>query len=477
MFTRWLKILFWAYLLFLVWAASTAINPADPDLWHRLAVGEYLWQHGRFPVGDTFSYLADYQDIGDHEWGSAVIFYVLWSHGGGTAIVLTKIASLALTLGLVIGAGKSKRQPTLLVTAFYPVIMLALLPSFQSTVRCMIFTHLFFALWVYWWQRERRGRVIPTVLYPLSMICWANLHGGFVVGLLWLVLVGVIEDLNGGEWRRWLIRLGWCLPATLVNPYGWHLWWTTGRALLTTRHGFNEWSPVPLFDSPVHYFGYKILLVGTILSLGYAIYRRGWRQIDRPGAVLVAVAVLAFAAARNTSLFAIVAGAVLPGFLRDRSSFSTMDRPLRRLTYLIGGAALAVFPFFAAIATLPGEGLTLSRPGNSCPVAAVRSIVEHDLRGNLLVPFNYGSYALWELRGRMRVSMDGRNDLVYSPETRQRVNEFFSARGDWRTMLTTPAPNAVLVPCDAPVYPKLQAEAGWRELWHDGTDAVFVPAG
>jgi len=41
-------LLFSGYLLFLVWAAATVTNPADPDLWHRLAVGEFLWRTGIF---------------------------------------------------------------------------------------------------------------------------------------------------------------------------------------------------------------------------------------------------------------------------------------------------------------------------------------------------------------------------------------------------------------------------------------------
>jgi hypothetical protein len=143
--TPWLKFFFWVYLLFLVWAAATAINPADPDLWHRLAVGEYLCHNGHFPTGETFSYLASYQNIADHEWGSGVIFYALWVQGSGSAIVLAKVATLAVTLTLIVSAGKGERRPTLLVMAFYAVILLGLLPSFQSTLRCMAFTHVLFA--------------------------------------------------------------------------------------------------------------------------------------------------------------------------------------------------------------------------------------------------------------------------------------------------------------------------------------------
>jgi hypothetical protein len=474
--TPWLKFFFWVYLLFLVGAAATAVNPADPDLWHRLAVGEYLAHTGHFPKGDTFSYLADFQDIADHEWGSALILYGLWSLGGGAAIVLTKIATLAVTLALVVQAGNAGRRPTLVVTGFYAVVLLALLPSFQSTVRCMVFTHLLFALWVYLWKRERRGQAVAAWLYPLTMIAWANLHGGFVIGLFWLALLAVIEGAYGGPWKTWAARLGWCGLATLVNPYGWNLWTATGRALLATRQGFPEWGAVSWLAVPAIYPGYKVLVIGTVSTLAYAIYRRGWKQVDERAVILTGVFLaLAVDSARHTSLFAIVAGAMLPGFLRDRSSFSTMARPLRRLTYLCVSAALVMFPLFTAILFGGRAGLILDRPDNSCPVAAVDDLKEAKIRGKLLVPFNYGSYALWELRGQMKVSMDGRYDLVYSPGTYRRVEDFFDARGDWKGLLASPKPNGILVPRTDAVYPKLQAESGWTEAWHDANDAVFLP--
>jgi hypothetical protein len=475
--TPWLKLYFWLYLVFLVFAAATVVNSADPDLWHLLAVGEYLCHTGHFPKGDTFSYLYSYQDIADHEWGSGVIFYALWSLGGGTALVLAKIATLAAALMLTVWAGKGNRRPTLLVMAFYAVIMLALLPSFQSTLACMALTHVLFALWVYWWQRERRGQAAPAWLYPLTMIVWANLHGGFAVGLLWLALLTVLEIIYRGAWQKWATRFGWCALATLVNPYGWNLWYATGRALLVTRLDFPEWAPVSWIGAPVSYLGYKILLLGTVLSLAYVIYRRGWKNVDQQGVILTGI-FLAFAleSARNTSLFAIVAGAVLPGFLHDRMSFSTMERPLRRLTYLCGSAGLALFPLYLAIEVLPvSSGLAFDYPANSCAVDAVAFLKDRHVQGNLLVPFNFGSYALWELRGKMRVSMDGRYDLVYSRATYQRVEDFFSAQGDWKSLLTSPAPQAILVPRLDRVFDRLMMDPAWTEAWHDRDNAVFLP--
>jgi len=475
--TTWVKIFFWIFLLFLVWAAGTVVNPADPDLWHRLAVGEFLWKNGHFPSGDVFSYLADYKYVADHEWGSALIFYGLWQWGGGAAIVATKLVTLTLTLALVVGAGASGRRPTAILAAFYALVMLALLPSFQSTVRCMIFTHIFFALWVLWFQRERFGPRVPTMLYVLTMIVWANLHGGFVVGLGWLLAITAIEAFYQRDWKKWAIRLGLCSLATLINPFGVQLWLTTGRALVTTRHGFPEWAPVSWTSDPTLYVGYKLLFLFVVVALAIQFFRRGWRRLDRPAVILiVAFMLLALTSARHTSLFAIVAGALLPGIFPLKWPYDLRHRPLRRLVVLGVNYGVIIMPLFAGLRILPvGGGLHLDYPSISCPVGAVEFLQRQDIRGRLLVPFNYGSYALWELRGKMRVSMDGRYDLVYAPPTYRRVDHFFSAQVDWQSLLANPAPAAILVSRSADVYAKLSREPAWREAYQDATNVVFLP--
>ena len=458
----------------MVWASATATNPADPDLWHRLAVGEYLCQHHQFPVGDTFSYLSDYKAVPDHEWGSAIIFYALWQWGAGTAMVGAKLLTLTVTLALVVWAGLQGRRPTVIFAAFYALVMLALLPSFQSTLESMVFTHILLALWLYWFQRERHGGAVSTWLYVLTMIFWTNLHGGFAIGLLWLFAVCLVELIFGGPWKTWAARFGLCALATLINPFGWQLWIATGRALVVTRSGFGEWAPVAWWSGS--YPGYKLLFVCVIIALAIQIRRRGWKEIDRPGILLIGVfAILAMMTARHTSLFAIVAGALVPDFFPLKWPHILVIGPVRRLVVMAMSSTLVLVPLFTGILVLPGAGLGLEYPHVACPVNAVDFLERKNIEGNLLVPFNYGSYALWKLRGRMRVSMDGRYDLVYKPETYKRVDDFFAARGDWKSLLSSPPPDAILVPREDAVYSKLQAQPGWTEAWHDSDDAVFLP--
>jgi hypothetical protein len=206
------------------------------------------------------------------------------------------------------------------------------------------------------------------------------------------------------------------------------------------------------------------------------IYRLGWKKMDRSAVLIIALSVLlSLSSARHTSLFAVVAGAFVPSLFRLDLRLEAIDDPVRRLGFMAVSSVLLLLPLYSTFMVMPGDGLALRYTDVSCPVGAVEYLEESGVRGKLLVPFNYGSYALWELRGRMRVSMDGRYDLVYRPETYQRVDDFFFARGDWRVLLTSPAPDAILVPVADAVYPKLLVEPGWREAWHNGTDAVFLP--
>jgi hypothetical protein len=474
--TSWIRFFFWSYLLFLIGADATATNPADPDLWHRLALGEFLWKTGHFPLGDQFSYLADYQNIADHEWGSAVIFYAVWQMGGPSAMVAMKLITLAITMALLVWAGLRQRRPSILLAAFYALVLLALLPSFQSTLRCMSFTHVFFALWLYWFQCERRGRPIATVWYVVTMILWANLHGGFAIGLAWLLAVAVVLSLYGEPWRPWALRFGLCSVATILNPFGWELWISTGRALLSTRRGFEEWAPVSWLAKPMAYPGYKLMLLSFVVALIILIYRQGWKKIDRSVVFLIGIFLaLSITSARQTSLFAAIVGALAPGLFPPAPKLESIENPIERLGYMGISAMLLLVPLYSIMIVLPGDGFVLRYDGASCPVAAVDYLKRQGIKGNLLVPFNYGSYAMWELRGQMRVSMDGRYDLVYRPATYDRVEDFFFARGDWQSLLTTPKPDAILLPREDAVYPKLWKEAGWKEAWHDSTDAVFLP--
>jgi hypothetical protein len=473
------RILFWLYLFILVWADGTFSNSADPDLWHRLALGDYLARTGHFPLGGTFSYLADYKNIADHEWGSAVVFDAIYRATGGgaffgSALVGLKLITLAVTLALVVWAGLRGQRPSVPMAAFYALVLLALLPSFLSTLRCVAFTHVFFALWLYWFQCERTGTRIPAWAYVLTMLVWANLHGGFAIGLFWLALVAAVEFWQRGAWKKWAVRLGLCTLVTLANPFGVNLWASTLRALAAPREGFSEWAPVHWFSGD--YPGYKLLLLVTILALHYLLRRRHDRHVARLSPTLILVMLfLSLTSARHASLFALTTAALLPGMLPTAPRASRIHTPPRRLIYMGLCSTCLIVPFYMALYILPGDGLQLTCKPDSCPIGAIDFLQAKGVRGNLITPFNYGSYAMWQLRDSMRVSMDGRYDLVYKPATYNRVSDFYLGKPSAQSLLTTPKPDAILVPLEDNVYRQLVANPAWQQAYYDDHDAVFLP--
>jgi hypothetical protein len=476
--SRWGTVAFWCYLFVLVIAFGTSINKADPDLWQRFAVADYLEKMGHFPTGDTFGYLAYHEPRPDHEWGSAVILLAVYTVAGGVGIVLLKLVLLGVTVALTVRAGLGARAPAMLDAFFYSLVILALLASFLSTVRSEAWSHVFFALWVLWFQQERRGVKIPAWAYGFTMILWCNLHGGFILGLAWLGAVGAMEFLTGGDWKRRAGLLLLSLLATLVNPFGYRIWAGVYGVLSIPRAGFEEWAPVPWFHDVGTYSGYKILVLWMLAIVFSHIRLVGWRKCDRTAVVLLGLILIpSLQHVRQTSIFAIAAGGLLPPLFPTEVPLSKIREWKPWMHRFLVRGILVILPLIFALRILPAnQGFDLTYPPDSCPVKAVDFLRQSGVTGRLLVGFNSGSYALWELRGKLLVSVDGRYEVAYPYETFVRVQRFYSGTDHWNDALAYPAPDAVLVNLPDPVYPKMLAEPGWFQAYHDATQAVFLPA-
>ena len=58
-----------------------------------------------------------------------------------------------------------------------------ILPAYIPVLRSHTFTYFLFGVTLFCVEELRGGRRWPVVALPLVMLVWANLHGGFVVGL------------------------------------------------------------------------------------------------------------------------------------------------------------------------------------------------------------------------------------------------------------------------------------------------------
>jgi hypothetical protein len=342
----------------------------------------------------------------------------------------------------------------------------------------MTFTHVFFAAYLYWLEKGYATGRYPCFVFFLTMMVWANLHGGFVAGFALLGLYAL------AEWRRpsALRSLGWIgagtFLATLINPYGLALWPITLRSLFHPRPNFWEWAPVPWRGDWGAMLAYKILVL-VILGI---VVRRFWRkrEWDRDFwavAALVGAIVISSQHLRHASLFAILAG-VYGVRLWEGTPVSTSIGPGRGWKWMAKrGLSLAALTV-GLVVLLQGwrQSSFQAKPDPvTMPMAAVAQLKHSGRPGHLLVPFNYGSYALWELSPAMQVSADGRYDLVCDFAVHQAVCDFFEGKPGWEVFLKEHPPAAILAPVEALVIPPLLASGQWQEMFRDAQAVVLFP--
>jgi hypothetical protein len=214
---------------------SFTIHEGD-YFWH-VNTGQWIWEHWAIPVSDPFSFtVTDHNPfrpesgrphfILQQYWLSQLVLYFLWECGGDASIVVLRALIHA---GLI----TSVFFVTLRRSDFCRALIFATLTFcyFQviSNERPQLFTVLFVYLLILFLERvTARGRSIPRVLFvglPVMMLLWANMHGGYLLGLCIIGAYSVgyyLEQRKAFDWnsgKRILLMLGSGLAA-MINPAG-----------------------------------------------------------------------------------------------------------------------------------------------------------------------------------------------------------------------------------------------------------------
>jgi hypothetical protein len=206
--------------------------------------------------------------------------------------------------------------------------------------------------------------------------------------------------------------------ATLINPYGWHLWEFIAQTVRLSRADITEWQPI-------WRDGWR-----SVLQWGVAVafvLLASWRW-HRPRLSTVAViAMLAFASFRVNRLvplFIETAVLLLAPYLPRKES---MDTAAPRARTLVDLCATAAAVLLAAQTSLLPRCIAIA--GKWTPdVAAASALKSAGAKGRLITWFDWGEYALWHLSPELKVSIDGRREALYSMRTLQEQHAI--GRGD-----------------------------------------------
>lgn len=483
-------------------------NVADPDLWGHVRYGQMILDGHGLPREDVFSYTAPGAPFYDHEWLTDLVFASLFALGGSASLVVLKLVLSAVMLLAMLDAIRRTAEcvapdapPHPLTVAAALIASLAVIAP-GATFRPQLFTMVFLALEVALLLRADRRLESRTTLpvelaaLPPMTLVWANLHGGFLVGLgllgvycatrigatLLQRLRGVATDLEPQQVVAVACVGLLSLAAPLANPYGLELY--TYLAETLDMHGeITEWYPVSLFTT--EFLRFKVVCAAAVISAAIA-----WRarRHDAQARVLLAwmipflavTAVLAFRHQRHTVLFGIaVAPLLVVGLEQVRRR--TLERwpslaPRREVFAAVACGAIAI-----ALVQLHGFGAKIARDGLDIrfgrmdyPIDAVEFLRAHRIGGNVAMPFEWGAYTIAKLAPDARVFIDGRFEAVYPPQVIADYFAFMHGTEGWARLLDAYPTDVVVVQRWRNIHPRLFTHPDFENVYSDPASLIFV---
>jgi hypothetical protein len=348
----------------------------DPDFGWALHAGNYFRAHG-IPTHDIFTYTARNFRWIDHEWGSDVLISYLYQHG---YLVVSLFFAGLWTLGLMINAWRVR-------FIFLLMALAAMLP--YADIRPTVLTVVGLAIIL---RLLTAKNVSKTIFWlPLLFLLWANLHGGFVLGLAILLYFAVIRKS-----KPLLLMFLLCVPITFINPYGPRLYVEIFRTLTDLSLHFQT------DGMAIVALQYSVLPLIVLWGAGFWLFGRqkliNWIGV---GPLLL---LASLAATRNVPLFTVAATPELNNYFTQTKSLFP-EHPTKEAQRLYTGLALAVVGI--TIFFIVGFAIPSANRDAGYPVSAAAYLKAHPCSGNLFNDFNYGGYLIWQLPSQP-VYIDGR---------------------------------------------------------------------
>jgi len=413
-----------ALALFVVTVAS--FREFGHDAWWHLATGDWILQHHEIPRADPFSSTARGEPWVDHEWGFQILLSLIHRATGVPGLVAFRVGVVVLAGALLVAAllaeGLSLPVAALLVAlaAEAARVRFQIRPELATLLLCTLLVSLF---------SERSGRRLLALAAPLFVL-WANLHPGFLLGLVLLAAhaAGGTLDLARARFARTFPEppsaaeaisrwgaLAAAAAASCLNPFGVSVFLVPGRirSAIAASHLWNpEWWPTTLPDQPLFF-----ALLGTLAVLLLAGIRRA------PGSLLLvsgALAAFALRYVRGIGTFGLAfpllaaraAGpflAELPAALRAR--LTPRAAPRTRLAWLLGTLLLLVSVCHALWDPVYRFGYGVDEKRE--PVGAADFLLRERPAREMYNEIGDGGYLIWRLGALYPAFLDGRNE-VYS---------------------------------------------------------------
>ena len=437
----------------------------DSDTYWQIAVGQWILDHGALPQADIYSFTRPGEPWTSSSWLAQVLFAGSYRLAGWAGPVLLAAACIAATFALLAWIlGRHIPSTYAVVITLGPLVLS--MGHFLARPHVLVLPLML--AWAYGLMSASERREAPSFrLLPLIAL-WANLHGGFVFGL---VLVGAfaIDALwNADLSQRWSLAIRWtlfgagALAACCATPYGWGSILASRKILDLGEllHLIYEWMPADFSSLGAFEVSILALIAGALYS--------GVRLSPPRIALVLGLLHMALSHVRNVEIFALL----LPIVVLTPVSSQLALQPARfgRITAPLAGAAMLAV-MLGAWSWAVAARSAFAPPEAQSPAAAVDALMAHHPK-RVLNDLPFGGYLIWR---QIPVFIDGRAELYgetfemayYRALQLKDVNQFLD-------ILKTYDIDAVLLTPSTPAVGLLDHIGGWQRVYADGKAVLHV---
>ncbi|NOJ41724.1 hypothetical protein [Bradyrhizobium australiense] len=438
----------------------------DSDTFWQIAVGQWILDHGALPRVDVYSFSKFGEPWISSSWLAQILYAVSYNLAGWTGPVVVAAGSIAATFGLLAHILERRMRASYAALVALAAMVLSA-PHFLARphVLAMPVT----VAWAHGLMTASERRQAPSFwLLPLIAL-WANLHGGFVFGLVLAGAFAIDAVWNAAPLQRKPLALRWvafglaALLACCFTPYGWESILASRKILDLGEllRLISEWAPADFSRiSPFEL---------TILALIAGTLYRGVTLSPPRIALVLGLLHMALSHGRNLEIFALLLPIVV--LTPVSRQFALQPTWSGRMT-LASAAVLAVTLSISTWAVAAYQAH--SPPKSDSPAAAVEAIKAHNLR-RVLNDRAFGGYLIWR---QMPVFIDGRAELYgekftmayYNALELKDVSRFLSLLKDHDI-------DALLLRPGAPAASLLDHVGVWRRVYADDVAVLYVRGG
>jgi hypothetical protein len=443
----------------------------DPDTLWQIKVGQWIIDHGAMPYTDVYSFTRFGEPWISSSWLSQVLYATVYaSLDWAGPVILTSLA-VGATVAIFIYLLDPYLDPT-------PAMLLVTLALLMSGTHFLARPHMLalpvMLAFVGGLMAAADRRDHPRWLLLPLMALWANLHGGFVLGLALIGPVGLEAIWSSDPKHRFVLASQWslfalaALAASCCTPYGWSTLLGAAKILSLGQLLSLIWEWMPADFSSISFFE-----AGLLGLIGLAFHRRLVLSVPRI-MLLLGLIWMALTHARNIEVFAFLTPLILAKPIAEQwrtgGTGVVLIREIRAPAHVVMLATLAVIVAGTAstrifVAHHPFSFL------DSQPVAAV-DVLEQRQAQRIFSTAPIGGYLISR---DIKTFVDGRAEL-YGEKF---VMDYFDAvhAKDVETLLRlleTYRIDATLLNPTLPAAKALDHLAGWKRLYADKFAVIHV---